>query len=94
MADEKTCDTFLTIQQTGEILSCTPQFIYSLIGSGELRAIKLGSRALRISVNSLHDYINSNWVDPEKYRDDDEEKKPSKANRRVKPGARSTFVSG
>jgi len=93
MEDQRTCDTFITIQETSDILSCTPQFIYTLIGSGDLKAIKLGSRALRISVQSLHDYIDNNWVDPETYRVEEEEKKPAKRGGNVKTGVRSQFMS-
>jgi len=93
MEDQKACDTFITIQVAADILSCTPQFIYTLIGSGDLKAIKLGSRALRISVESLHNFIDNNWVDPETYRVEEDEKKPPKRGGTVKTGVRSDFMS-
>ena len=93
MEDQKTCDTFITIQKTAVILDCTPAYVYSMIGSGALRAIELGSRAKRISVESLQDYIDKNWVNPETYRVEGEERKPLKRGGNVKTGVRSDFMS-
>ena len=64
---EKTADKFLTVQTTAETLGCTDQYIYILIQQGSLRAIKLGERALRVSNQSLQDFIASRTVNPDDY---------------------------
>ena len=93
MEDQRTCDTFITIQKTAVILDCTSAYIYSLIGSGALRGINLGTRAKRVSIQSLHDYIDNNWIDPETYRVEEEGKKPPKRGVGIKAGVRSDFMS-
>ena len=93
MEDQKACDTFITIQKVAVILDCTPAYIYSLIGSGALRGINLGTRAKRISIQSLHNYIDNNWIDPETYRVEEEEKQLPKRGGGIKTGVRSDFMT-
>ena len=64
---EKTADKWLPIQSVAETLGCTDQYIYQLIRQGDLRAMKLGERALRISERSLQDFIATRAVNPEDY---------------------------
>ena len=60
-------DRYISAQKVAEILSCTDQYVYSLIREGTLDAIKIGPRALRISERSLNAFINAGRVDPEDY---------------------------
>jgi excisionase family DNA binding protein len=64
---EKPCDRFLSVSTVAGLLDCSDQFVYAMIRSGELKAIKIGSKAVRVSLPSLEDYINSNWIDPDTY---------------------------
>jgi hypothetical protein len=57
---------------------------------GSLVAIKIGSRAVRISERSLQEFIQNNKVNPEDLFDPDIKKKDS-ANRQTV--ARSTWMS-
>ncbi len=58
-------DRFITVQEAAGAVSCTPSHIYTMISSGELRAIRLGSRALRVSVQSINEYVERSWATPE-----------------------------
>jgi len=76
---EEVKDKYITIQTVAETLSCTEQHIYALIKDGSLQAIKVGSRAVRVSMQSLNDFIDNNTIDPDNYfaPDPDEKDKPS-----------------
>lgn len=58
-----------------EILDCTERHIYDLIADGELLAIRIGSRAKRISEKSLEDFIKRRKINPEDLFDPDQETK-------------------
>lgn len=64
---EKTTDKYLTIQSVSETLGCTDKYVYILIQEGNLKAIKLGERALRVSEQSLQNFIATRSVKPEDY---------------------------
>ncbi len=64
---DKEADRFISVQVVAGILSCTDQYVYSLIQMGSLKAIKLGERALRVSEQSLQAFIASCAVNPEDY---------------------------
>lgn len=72
-------EQFYSVGRTADKLDCSIQFVYQLISTGELKAIKLGTQSIRISARSINDYIESRWIDPETYRLDMEkqaDKKP------------------
>jgi len=62
-----TADRYISAQKVAEILSCTDQYVYSLVREETLDAIKIGPRALRISERSLNAFIDAGRVDPEDY---------------------------
>ncbi|MCK9362114.1 MAG: helix-turn-helix domain-containing protein [Syntrophales bacterium] len=64
---ENTADRYLTIQSVAKTLSCTDQYIYGLVREGNLTAIKIGERALRVSEQSLHAFLAARIVNPEDY---------------------------
>ena len=66
---------YMTMESVAEILSCTERHVYNLVVEGRLEAIKIGSRAVRISEKSLHDFIDTSRVNPEDLYDPDTEKK-------------------
>jgi len=84
-------DKYLTLQTVAEILSCTDRHIYDLIAEGSLTAIKVGSRSVRVSEQSLKDFIEKMKVNPEDYFDPDKETKPATAPAEH-PVARSKFL--
>lgn len=64
---EKTADKFISMQSAAEILGCTEQYVGILIREGNLMAIKLGIRAIRVSEQSLQNFIAARKVNPEDY---------------------------
>lgn len=64
---ERATDRFIPVHAVAEMLSCTDQYVYGLIREGNLEAIKIGQRALRVSWNSLQEFIAAARVDPEDY---------------------------
>ena len=64
---DKTADKWLTTQQVGEVLGCTDQYVYQLVRQGELDAIQLGRRALRVSERSLNRFIADRTINPQDY---------------------------
>jgi excisionase family DNA binding protein len=72
MADIK--NKYVTIKVVMETLSCSERHVYDLIVEGSLRAIKIGGRAVRISEESLDDFIKNHEINPEDLFDPDLEK--------------------
>ena len=87
-------DKYLTLHVVADLPSCTERHIYDLIAEGSLTAIKVGSRSVRVSEQSLKDFIEKRKVNPEDLFDPDKEKesKPSAAPAEH-PVARSKFLS-
>ena len=49
---------YLTISEIAEILNISKQMVYAIIRSGELTAIKLGPRSVRIARSEFERYLN------------------------------------
>ena len=64
---EKTTDKYLKVQSVAETLACTDEYVRILIREGNLTAIKLGVRAIRVSEQSLKAFIAARKVNPEDY---------------------------
>lgn len=60
-------EKYLYVHTVAKRLSCSTQHVYTLIKNGEIKAIRLGIRALRVTESSLNDFIKSNELDPEDY---------------------------
>lgn len=84
-------DRYLTIEIVAGILSCTERHIRDLIMEGDLVAIKVGSRAIRISERSLNKFIENRRVNPEDLLDPDQDEKKSTSPQR--PVARSIWMT-
>jgi excisionase family DNA binding protein len=69
------------MQVVAGILDCTEGHISNLIVEGELTAIKIGIRALRISKQSLNEFIERRKVNPEDLFDPDKEKQQTPVKR-------------
>jgi len=84
-------DRYVTMAVVAEMLSCTERHVYDLIMEGALVAIKVGSRAIRISERSLGGFIEKNKVNPEDLFDPDREEKKTPAPTR--PAARPMWMA-
>lgn len=49
---------YLTISEIAEILNISKQMVHAIIRSGELTAIKLGPRSVRIARSEFERYLN------------------------------------
>ena len=58
---------FLTLADTAELLSLTPRQALSLIESGELPAIRLGSAGWRIERAVLESYIDARYEETRRH---------------------------
>ena len=90
-----TQDKYLPMQTVAGILGVTERFVYDLIAGGYLTAIKVGSRAVRISEKSLNDYIASRIINPEDLFDPDAAKKEDHISARPpqQPVAKSKWIA-
>jgi excisionase family DNA binding protein len=64
---EQKKDRYITVKTVTERLSCTDCHVYNMIREGKLQAIKLGQRAIRVSEQSLEEFIASRKIDPSEY---------------------------
>ena len=55
---------YLTVAQAAEELAVTDRFIRKLIADGQLRAVKVGDRVLRIRRTDLEDFLRPARVIP------------------------------
>lgn len=91
---EKTADRWLTVQSVAETLGCSDKYVYQLIQQGDLRAMKLGERALRVSDESLQKFIAARAVDPQDYFAPDEPTQKTPPDDRPGPApARSRWMN-
>ena len=81
-------DKFVTVQSLSVRLSCTEQHIYNMIRSGLIVAVKIGDRAIRISENSVEEYLAGNVVNPQEYFQTEDQPKSPRS-----PVARSSWIS-
>ena len=65
--EKKLPDKFITVQHVAERLSCSDSYVYELIKIGAIDSIKIGPRAIRVSENSLIDFIAVQRLDPQSY---------------------------
>lgn len=63
----------ITTDRAAEILSVTRRTVYRLIKSGQLKAVKVNS-AVRISEDSLEEFLKGNIIDNQKKTDENIEK--------------------
>lgn len=64
----------MTVETVAGILCCGEKHVRDLIVDGKIAAIRIGSRAIRISEKSLHDFIECSRVNPEELFDPDNSK--------------------
>jgi excisionase family DNA binding protein len=83
-------DRYVTIQAVAEFLGWTERHVKDLVVEGSLKAVKIGSKAMRISEQSLQDFIEKNTIDPDDLFDPDQDDKESRIET---PVARSKWMS-
>jgi excisionase family DNA binding protein len=62
----------MIIHKVARLLDCSRPMVYKLIYSGELKCVRIGKRGLRVSVDSLEEFIKKNTVSPDDFYLDDE----------------------
>lgn len=87
---EKTADKFLSVQSVAETLACSDDYVYMLIRDGNLQAIKIGKRAIRISEHSLQKFITVGRINPEDYFAPEEQPAPGPQKPKI---ARSNWMN-
>lgn len=61
-------EKWIQVSVVAKRLSCSRDKIYDLIAEGELEAIRLGARALRVNEASLEFFIEKNRVEAETFQ--------------------------
>jgi len=59
-------DKLLYVSRVSDWLSCSRQYVYTLIREGRLRAVRRGSY-LRVFQSSVEEFLSKNELDPEEY---------------------------
>lgn len=54
----------LRVHRVAALLDCCRSQVYAMVRTGELAAIKIGIRGIRITVESIEEYFAKNRVDP------------------------------
>ena len=65
--EDKLSEKYLYVNSVAKRLNCSKKHIYKLIQDGEIKAIRLGARALRITESSLREFIEKNEINPQDY---------------------------
>ncbi len=58
---------YLQVKKVAEALDASDDFVRDLVNNGDLDAIRLGKRSIRISEKSLYSYLDSIKIQPEEY---------------------------
>lgn len=58
-------DKMLLVSMVATRLNCDTRTVYKIIKRGELPAIRVGQRGLRVLESALCTYLSANIVDPE-----------------------------
>ena len=61
-ATRKELDPHVTIAQTAEALNVCTKTVRRLVSSGELPAVRLGHRTVRIPLDAVNDYIDRHTI--------------------------------
>lgn len=63
MTEQK--ERYLYVGRVAEKLKCSKRHVYNLVNSGQLKAIKIGSRAIRVPESSLKEFLSDREIDPQ-----------------------------
>jgi excisionase family DNA binding protein len=64
---DKLSEKYLYVNSVAKRFNCSKKHIYKLIQDGEIKAIRLGTRALRITESSLKQFLEESEVNPQDY---------------------------
>jgi excisionase family DNA binding protein len=53
-------EKLIHVRRAAQIISCTERHIYNMIKSGMLKAVKLGLRGIRITQESINNFLGQN----------------------------------
>lgn len=67
---EAPIDNLLYTDKVAKVLDCSRPMVYKLIYEGKLKAVRIGTRGLRISEASLRKYIKDNEIAPGEFHTD------------------------
>jgi excisionase family DNA binding protein len=59
---EEPIDRLLYTHRVAKVLDCSRPMVYKLIYKGKLKAVRIGTRGIRISEASLREYIKDNEI--------------------------------
>ena len=60
-------EKLIYVNVAARMLACTPRHIYNMVQTGDLAAIRIGPRGLRIKKASVVDFIKNNEINPDDY---------------------------
>ena len=60
-------DKLICVANVAQQLNCTRQHVYNLIRDGELKAVRIGVRGVRVTAASLLEFTTSREIDPMSY---------------------------
>ena len=58
---------YLPVKNVADRLNCSLKKVYMMIQDGELEAIRIGPRGIRLGVEELENFIKRNRVDPDEF---------------------------
>jgi len=64
---EEKLSRHLPVHLVARWLGCTNAYVYDLVKGGQLTAIRIGTRAIRISEKSVNEFIEENIIDPDAF---------------------------
>jgi len=60
---------WIRVWRVAKFLDCSRDYVYDLVNSGKLTGVKLGTKGLRVSQESLDTFLVNNQVaDPDNYK--------------------------
>ena len=65
--DKASPKKFMYVSRVADMLCCSEKHVYELIKDDKLEAIRLGKCAIRVSKDSVLDFIEQNKIDPTEY---------------------------
>jgi excisionase family DNA binding protein len=61
--NNKKPEQLMYIHTVAKILDCLRPMVYKLVYEGKIKAVRIGKRGIRITQQSLNDFIEANTVD-------------------------------
>lgn len=55
---------FAEVEQIARRIGCSEKHVFELLRSGKIRGLRIGTRAIRIEIKSVDEFIDNNRLDP------------------------------